>query len=263
MKKFYTIFTAILTVMVAQYGNAQTEQETISELKNVFKEFEIRALSPCKVHLVDRIDEEAYSEYLFNPKDATWEAKSIGIYTDWTIIEKNKITPYKNSSEIGFYIMMHLDDLAFHQKAADLLNHLATFCKEPSVTHREEFSDKDLMKFYFDYTDLMDLIKPGTEILDNKIQGYATAPETIKQNYVQVKNNGGLAELPKQEQEDYQKTLVFFEENRAEVEKQVQQFFDGPGNQLPENQYTQILNTINSDPKIAKRLEKVVTEFYQ
>lgn len=263
MKKFYTLFTAILTVMVAQYGNAQTEQETIAELKNVFKEFEIKELSPCKVHLVDRIDEEAYFEYLFNPKDATWEAKSSGIYTDWTIIEKNKITPYKNSSEIGFYIMMHLDDLAFHQKAADLLNHLSTFCEKTSVKNREEFSDSDLMKFYFDYTDMLDLIRPITEIFENKIQGYATAPETIKQNFFQVKENGGLAELPKQEQEDYQKTLVFFEENRAEVEKQVQQFFDRTGNQLPENQYTQILNNINSDPKLAERLEKVVTEFYQ
>lgn len=243
--------------------NAQTEQETISELKNVFKEFEIKELSPCKVHLVDRIDEEAYLEYLFNPKDATWEAKSSGIYTDWTIIEKNKITPYKNSSETGFYMMMHLDDLEFHQKTADLLNHLATFCNKTSVTNRNEFSDKDLMKLYFDYTDLMELLKPSTEILEQKIQGYATTPEKIKQNYFQVKNNGGLAELPKQEQEDYQKTLVFLEKYTEEVEKQFKQFFDGSRNQLPVNQYTQILNNINSDPKLAERFEKVVTEFYQ
>lgn len=116
----------------------------------------------------------------------------------------------------------------------------------------EKYKKEDIVKFYSDYKKLTELLKPYIDLLTEKINGYVTPAEKIKENYLQVKNSGGFSTLIEQEQEDYHKTVTFFLEYSKQIEKQYQDFFNGSLCELNENEYTAMLIKLNSDPNFSE-----------
>lgn len=284
MKTITKLYLILMLCLAAiQSSNAQSEQAILDELKEIFEKrgYTMHVFPNQYLILREKADEDFYINYSFPASEATWEGRDNGVYADWTVITQRKKMGEKENLMTVYRLPFALDNEELHTKIAGLLNQLAAYNEKELTTDDEEpmdnkitipslksmfsfdkenITDEDLGRFYFDYTDYQSVVDSHYVKLRERLEGMTTAVDRILQIHKLANTTEGFESLTSQEKVIYKATKDIVDDYNEKVTQGYNDFFGDGTSMLPKNQFEVYFGKINSDPELTKKLESVVND---
>jgi|GEM_PF-4584721 len=258
MKKNITIFTIFLLAIVGIHtAKAQDVESAKKELTKIFQEsgYEVLELSPCKVYIKIKFEEDLYNEIAFAPNEAHWDVVNFGFRSDWRIIHGKEYYKGETSYYTQFTFSLGMQDEEFYSKIAEQLNILGGKC--PEKQKEKEITESDLKLFVYAMQDINEKLSPHLETLKNQLSQYETSAEQLSKIYTEERDGKNIKNYSAVELKEMAKAKPFLKTFEEEYIKITKEYFESAASYLPQKEY-EVINEKLSDPVFLEKAKKIL-----